>query len=52
MNSKKSNLKTIFPYNGIDANLVLKIHKYALLVRKQKGYGQRTISRLIFQKLY
>jgi hypothetical protein len=50
MNSKKRNKKTIFPYNGIDKNLVLKIHKYTLLIRKQKDYGQRTISKLIFKK--
>lgn len=49
--NNRRKLKNVYkPYNGISRELVLKIHKFTLKLRKEKGYGQRTIARGIKEK--
>jgi len=52
MNSNnQKNLKNVHKlYNGIPRELVLRIHKFTLKLRKEKGYGQRTIAKEIKEK--
>ena len=49
MNSNnRKKLKNVYkPYNGISRELVLRIYKFTLKLRKESGYGQRTITEKI-----
>ena len=49
-NNRKKLKNGYKPYNGISRELVLRIHKFTIKLRKEKGYGQRTIVEEIKRK--